>query len=314
MFYDLISFVQTSNKDFDLIHSHFSNNGERVALALDFGLLKGKHITHFHGHDLLRDDFIQSYNGYERMFSSLDGLVFNSDFLKSVFNDKFKKYTHFPSAVIHEPLDPNKFTIRKTLSGKTGTQDSKFHVITVGRLVSWKGQPITVDAIHQLSQNRPDIPIVYHIVGHGEDYELLEQKIQELGLASQVILHGPKVQDDVKNLLAKSQVFVLFGDTNYRGEIDTQGVVIQEASCVGLPVIVSDAGGMKEGVVDGETGLVIKEGSIDDLEKALIYLYENTQVANDMGVKGNKYVSSTFNVEEIASQMHLFYTKMLSEK
>ena len=309
LFYNLEVFARSENSEFDIIHSHFGNNGIKGALAQKLGLIKGKHVVHFHGHDLLRDDYIQSYDNYSLLLKSIDGIVFNSDFLRSVFLKKFEGHEVMPFDIVHEPFNPERFPL---MEDRIKSETSPFTITTVGRLVSWKGQGLVIDAIQVFREKFPEFDVRLNIVGDGEDFNALEEKIKSLNLGSIVNLTGSLTQDKVSAVLHDSDVFVLFGTRNSKGEIDTQGVVIQEASSIGLPVIISDAGGMKEGVLQDETGFIVPENDLNALVEKLYYLAMNPEKGREMGEKGHAYVCENFSYTSIGHDILRFYTTILN--
>ena len=64
---------------------------------------------------------------------------------------------------------------------------------------------------------------------------------------------------------------------------DTFGNVVLEAQATGLPVIVSDEGGPKELMKDGETGIVVKAGRRDALVAAILSFINDRQKIAEMG-------------------------------
>ena len=83
--------------------------------------------------------------------------------------------------------------------------------------------------------------------------------------------------NELSQIYASSDVFVFPSAT------DTFGNVVLEAQASGLPVIVSDEGGPKELMIDGETGLVVKANSITALADALTFFLQNKEKIATMG-------------------------------
>jgi glycosyltransferase involved in cell wall biosynthesis len=66
-------------------------------------------------------------------------------------------------------------------------------------------------------------------------------------------------------------------------EAEGYGLVVQEAMSFGLPVVVSKIGALKEMVSDGDNGLLVNPGNVEDLEKALIRLCEDSELRIRIG-------------------------------
>ena len=74
-------------------------------------------------------------------------------------------------------------------------------------------------------------------------------------------------------MVASSDIFLLPGITEVStGRAETQGIVILEAQSMELPVLVSDAGGMKYGVNNNHTGYVIAESCINSFVEKILLL------------------------------------------
>jgi glycosyltransferase involved in cell wall biosynthesis len=99
------------------------------------------------------------------------------------------------------------------------------------------------------------------LIGDGPTRRSMEELVDGLGLRGRVEFLGDR--DDVPELLAQSSVFVL------SSKFENMPISILEAMRAGLPVIATAVGGVREAVIDGETGLTVQVGSVADLAKAL---------------------------------------------
>ena len=68
-----------------------------------------------------------------------------------------------------------------------------------------------------------------------------------------------------------------------------------EAMNYSLPVVISDVGGAKEAIVDGETGYAIKRNDIEGLKIKLLKLINTPSLAHSMGLKGRKLLLNKFS-------------------
>jgi glycosyltransferase involved in cell wall biosynthesis len=135
-------------------------------------------------------------------------------------------------------------------------------VVLPGRLTSWKGQPVLLEAIARLG--RPEIMCVLvgsHQGRHKYASEL-EQQAARLGIAGQLRLVGQC--DDMPAALALSDVVV-----HASTQPEAFGRVVIEAQAMGRPVIASDLGGPVETVRHGETGWRVPPDDPDALAAAI---------------------------------------------
>lgn len=66
------------------------------------------------------------------------------------------------------------------------------------------------------------------------------------------------------------------------------------------PVVATDVGGVKEMMIDGKTGFLVKEGDSSELLRYISKLLENDKLATEMGGKGRTFVVEAFSWEKIA--------------
>lgn len=90
------------------------------------------------------------------------------------------------------------------------------------------------------------------VVGDGPYREAMERELAEGGVSATVRFLGFKYGEELRSIYGSCHIFVFPSNT------DTLGQVVMESQAAGLPVIVSDMGGPKEIVRDGETGLVLR--------------------------------------------------------
>jgi glycosyltransferase involved in cell wall biosynthesis len=79
------------------------------------------------------------------------------------------------------------------------------------------------------------------------------------------------------------------------------GLVAVEAGAFGLPVIVTNCGGLPEIVDDGITGLLVEPGDANQLADRLKWLVENPERARAMGLQAREKILREFNQEKMIS-------------
>ena len=135
-------------------------------------------------------------------------------------------------------------------------------VVLPGRLTSWKGHAVLLDAIARL--NRADVMCV--LVGSHQGRHRyakdLERQATRLGIADRLRLVGPC--DDMPAAMALSDVVV-----HASTKPEAFGRVVIEAQAMGRPVIASDLGGPVETVRHGETGWRVRPSDPDALAAAI---------------------------------------------
>ncbi len=147
----------------------------------------------------------------------------------------------------------------------------------VGRVSREKNLGLLADAFAELVQSGCKAQLL--IIGDGPYGKELEEKLRGLPAVFAGFLEG----DDLSRGYASSDVFVFPSTT------DTFGNVVLEAQASGLPVIVTDQGGPKELMREGETGIVVKGGDKDSLAGAMRFFLQNKDKLRAMGESAREF-------------------------
>jgi hypothetical protein len=86
-----------------------------------------------------------------------------------------------------------------------------------------------------------------------------------------------------------------------------------EAMAIGLPVVATQTGGLKEIVVDGTTGLLVDSDDASSLAEALLRILNHDALARAMGEAGRERVERMFSWESIAEIMKAKYESLCRE-
>jgi glycosyltransferase involved in cell wall biosynthesis len=169
-----------------------------------------------------------------------------------------------PSHVVPLGIDLDRFAVGKPVLPKNGPL-----VGNVGRLAPQKDHATLLEAIALVRERRPDVRLV--LVGDGELRVELERQAAALGLAESVLLLGER--HDVPDLLASIDVFA--NASRYEGLC----LAVIEAQAAGVPVVATPVGGIRETIVDGETGLLVPPGDHRALADAISRLLDDRHLA-----------------------------------
>ena len=107
--------------------------------------------------------------------------------------------------------------------------------------------------------------------------------------------------------MEESHAFIMPGIYDNSRRAETQGLVIQEAQAMELPVLISDVGGMKFGVIDGETGFVLKEKDLNAFVKKVELLIQDENLARAMGKKGREFVIQNYDSKVLGAKLEKLY-------
>jgi glycosyltransferase involved in cell wall biosynthesis len=159
----------------------------------------------------------------------------------------------------------------------SGTGLGRFVLLYVGRVSREKGLEMLVDAFKERVE--AGMPIALAVIGDGPYRGEMEASLAGYPALFTGYLAGEQLQRGY----ASADLFVFPSAT------DTFGNVVLEAQASGLPVIVSDEGGPRELMVDGETGLVFRAGSTGALAAAITYMVSDPQRITSMGCNARRF-------------------------
>lgn len=174
----------------------------------------------------------------------------------------------------------------------------------VAHLSPRKGQRYLVEATALLRRRWPDL--VCLLVGEGAERAALERRVRELGLEDAVRLTG--YRPDAPAVMQAMDVVVLPSVA-----IEGLGVALIEAAFLGKPVVGSDAPGIREVMVDGETGLLAPPGDAQGLAASIEKLLSDRELARRMGEAGRERARNLFTVDRMAVEAEALYRELLDD-
>jgi glycosyltransferase involved in cell wall biosynthesis len=184
---------------------------------------------------------------------------------------------------------------------------NSFRIISIGRLMHWKGFHLALRAFARFQPRYPESE--YWIVGEGPEGRRLSALARELGIESKVVFWKrlPTLHDVYKKL-AECDVLV------HPALHETFGTVCFEAMILGRPVICLDLGGPALQVTE-ETGIKVPasspEQAVQELATALARLADDPALRVRMGHAAQQRVEECLNWEKTAAFMMEIYAKAI---
>ncbi|MGB1307995.1 MAG: glycosyltransferase [Oceanihabitans sp.] len=303
LFFENEFFIKNNN--FDIIHVHFGVNAKQIVRLKEHGFLKkSKLIVSFHGFDLnpSKIDFYKT--DYKLLFKHANFLTVNTVYTQNILlevNSNLKNIVLLP-----ESYDANVFNLESSFKKP---QSKTFKIVYCGRLVPFKGSVLLPKIVLELhKRNIKNIEI--NVIGDGVLKDTLQQLVATSKLTDHIKLLGVQSQKNIADIFKNSHAFLLPGVYDKSdGRAENQGLVIQEAAAMGLPVIVSDVGGMKYGLIPNETGIVVAENDIEGFADAVQKLIENPAITQEMGAKGREYAVNNYNAKYLIKKLIKVYNR-----
>lgn len=177
-------------------------------------------------------------------------------------------------------------------------------IVTVGRLVWFKGLDVLLDAIPSIAACCDRARFV--LIGEGPLRTQLMKKAELLSVSDRIRFAGER--HDIPAVLAAADIFVLPSIS------EGLPISILEAMAAGKPVIASDVGGIPELVSDGETGVLFPVRDAGALARAINRVAADRQLRQRMAERGRQRVLTKFSSSAMVHKTVELYSSLLSRK
>jgi glycosyltransferase involved in cell wall biosynthesis len=188
---------------------------------------------------------------------------------------------------------------------KFGLEKNEKIVLYLGRIHEIKGIDILVRAFANILHKLDDVRLV--IVGPDDGYlGEIEALIKALKIENKVLISGPLYGKDKLEAYVDADVYVL------SSIYEIFGISLLEAYACSTPVIASSVGGLKDLVINGETGFLVEPGSIVELSRSIVFMIDNSASAKRMGMKGREFVKN-FSAWTVINRLECLYDEIASK-
>lgn len=174
-------------------------------------------------------------------------------------------------------------------------------IISVGRYVEKKGFGDLIEACRILRER--GVIFACDIIGGGPLQAALAEQIAVAGLEDRVRLLGPRAQVEVRDALARAQVFALACVPDSEGGSDNLPTVIMEAMASAVPVVSTRLAGVPEMITDGEEGFLTAPRDPVAFADALEKLLLDPELAGRCGERGRTSVIAKFSIENTTREL-----------
>ena len=203
--------------------------------------------------------------------SSTEQQVLDIDSSKSVV--RFPAWIDFKDFQNIEPKPPSK---------------DKFNILFIGSVTDRKKPHMIIEAIQRIDDKS------YHlsIVGPAPNekyFKELKDLIDKSDLQNQVSLIGPVDRESVKDYYSTSNLMILPSISEGLAR------VIFESQVAMCPVLVTDAPGMSDIVIDGQTGYAFKSNNLDSLSLKIEYIKNNYDEASLVAKNAKGFILSNYS-------------------
>jgi len=292
---------QLKGKRIDIVHS---NTLAVLTGAFYAKKYRIKHIWHVHEiitHPKLISDLFPKVVNY---FS--DTVVFNSLATQDFMVNKNPKLIKKSKVVLNgfdrltsvsSPEEISDFRKKYYNASKTD-----IIIALVGRISRWKGQQLLLNAFSKIENLNVKLAFVGSAPPNQEFFlESLQEKIKEYRLEEKVVILP--FQNDIWKVWDSIDIAVVPST-----EPEPFGLVAIEAMLASKPVVAACHGGLKEIVIDNETGFLIEPNDENVLKEMLAKLVVDKNLREDMGSKGNEKARESFSLKRYVEDFVKLYS------
>jgi len=301
---------------FNISIVHARSRAPAWSCLLATKLTRRKFVTTFHGTYNFSGKLKKIYNS---VMVRSDLIIAGSNFIFSHIKDNYSEFLKFKKKflVIFRGINVDYFdpttkleSEEKKLLEKWAIDKEKKIILMPGRLTSWKGQELFIEAI-----NLVKIELGYEafhavILGNDQGRDLYKKKLirltEQYRLTNQI-----KFIDSCNDMALAYKVSDIVVSASI--EPEAFGRVAVEAQSMKRLVIASNIGGSNETIEDEKTGFLFESGDAVSLSKKIIRAVTMDEISiKSIGEEGRKNIIKKFNVEKMCFSTYSEYKRLLN--
>ncbi len=287
--------------DVNVLHTHDVRTN---LVGLIAARLTGiKVVASVHGWVMDSTSFLwKIYQHFDRwIVRFFDHIVVGSNFLgndviKLGVNSRKVTKIHNSIEVAQIDLSASQLNFRE----KYNLSEKDMVIGTVGRVSEEKGQKYFLEAAQIVIRNFPDVKFV--IVGEGPVKNDLEQFVEEIGIADNIIFTG--FYKNLSEVFSSLDLFVIPSLT------ESLPLVILEAMAAEKPIVSTNVGGIPESIIHEETGLLVRPKNSMEMAHSIIRMLNNKDLRLNLAANARQLVCDQFSIEGFVVQVETLYSDL----
>ena len=279
-------------------------------------ITRRKFVTTFHGTYNFTNSIKKSYNSV-MVRSNL--IIAGSNFIFSHIKENYSKYLDLKKKflVIFRGINVDYFDPTTTLEieendllSSWGVTSDRKLILMPGRLTSWKGQEVFIEALNLVNKELGHISFNAIILGADQGRDIYTKKIKRLAEQYR-LMPQLKFVEHCKNMPLAYKVSNIVVSASI--EPEAFGRVAIEAQSMEKPIIASNIGGSNETIINNISGFLFDSGNAESLSKKIIEVLNLDESRLKLiGIEGRKNVIKKFNVEKMCFSTYSEYKKLLN--
>ncbi len=173
-------------------------------------------------------------------------------------------------------------------------------VLAAKHFVPKNGLDILIRAMPRVRAQIPDAVLL--LAGHGELEPRIRRTVEELGMTAYVKMPGQLPHDRMPAALAAADVCAV-PSVSLAGVEEATSILALEAMASGKAVVASDIGGLREIIVDGSTGILVRPGDPGVLGASIAAILLDDARRREIGSRARAYVEAHHTWESVARKV-----------
>ncbi len=279
-------------------------------------ITRRKFVTTFHGTYNFSSKLKKFYNS---VMVRSDLIIAGSNFIFSHIKENYSEFLNSKKKflVIFRGINVDYFdpstkleSDEKRLLKKWEIDKEKKIILLPGRLTSWKGHEVFIEALNLVKIDLGYEAFHVVILGSDQGRDLYKKKLIRLSeqyrLTNQI-----KFVDNCKDMALAYKVSDIVVSASI--EPEAFGRVAVEAQSMEKLIIASNIGGSNETIINEKTGLLFESGDASSLSKKIIRAVTMDESSFKlMGTEGRKNIVKKFNVEKMCFSTYSEYKRLLN--
>ena len=275
-----------------------------------------KFVTTFHGTYNFKSNIKKLYNSV-MVRSHL--VIAGSNFIFSHIKTNYSEFLNIKKKflVIFRGINVDYFDSstkleeeEKKLKNEWEIVENKKIILLPGRLTSWKGQELFLEAINLVNIQLGYEAFYAIILGNDQGRDLYKKKLIRLSEQYRMTNQLKFIEHSKDMALAYKISDIIISASI---EPEAFGRVAVEAQSMEKVIIASDIGGSTESVIDQKTGFLFKSGDAKSLSEKIMHVLNLDEISlKTIGIEGRKNVVNRFNVEKMCFSTYSEYKKLIN--
>ena len=291
------------NNNLDLLHVHYAiPHASAAFMAKQILAKEGKHIpviTTLHGTDITLVGKDKTYAPVVAFsINQSDGITAVS---KNLRDETFKTFTiEKEIEVIYNFVDVQRFT-RKPIDAfrKVIAPNGERILLHASNFRKIKRVQDVVKVFHEVQKH---LPAKLLFVGDGPERSTAEDLARELNISEEIRFVGK--QEQMEDILAIADLFLLTSD------YESFGLAALEAMAAGVPVVSTNAGGLREININGETGYMANVGDVATMSQQSLSILKEDKILKAFKERAAAHAKK-FDIHTIVPEYEKLYERFL---